>query len=80
MARLSRWVCTSIMIDIPGSLAYFQIEPRQVGDRPGSGFANMFPPVQKAFKIEDIKATFPGAKRVKLIYWPYKLKAANVCS
>jgi hypothetical protein len=34
-----------------------------------------------ALKVEDIPATMniPGAKRVRLLYGPYKLKAANVC-
>jgi hypothetical protein len=36
-------------------------------------------PKQKAFKIEEIKATSPGVKRIKLIYGPYRLRAANVC-
>jgi hypothetical protein len=32
----------------------------------------------KAFKIEEIKAQTPGAKRVRIVYGPYKLKAAGV--
>jgi hypothetical protein len=35
-------------------------------------------PKQKAFKIEEIPAVNEGAKRLKIIYGPYKLRAANV--
>lgn len=34
----------------------------------------------KAFKIEAIRPTRPNAKRVRIIYGPYKLKGANVRS
>jgi hypothetical protein len=35
-------------------------------------------PKKKAMKIEEIPAKFPGAKRIRMLYGPYKLKAANV--
>ena len=37
-------------------------------------------PPKKAYKIEQIKTqtSVPEAKRVKIIYGPYKLRAANV--
>jgi hypothetical protein len=34
-------------------------------------------PKLKAFKVEEVKAKNPGAKRVKIIYGPYRLQAAN---
>jgi hypothetical protein len=44
------------------------------------GLAAAFLPARKAFKIEKIapQTNVPGAKRIKIIYGPYKLKAANV--
>jgi hypothetical protein len=33
---------------------------------------------EKAYKIEEMTAVNPGAKRLKIIYGPYKLQAANV--
>jgi hypothetical protein len=44
------------------------------------GMASLFIPPKKAFKIEHMKplTDVPGAKRIKIIYGPYKLKAANV--
>jgi hypothetical protein len=35
-------------------------------------------PKKKAMKIEEMPPKFPGAKRIKLLYGPYKLRAANV--
>jgi hypothetical protein len=29
-------------------------------------------------KVEEIPATVPGAKRIRMLYGPYKLNAANV--
>jgi hypothetical protein len=39
------------------------------------------PPKLKAFKIDELpsEAKIPGAKRIRVIYGPYKIKAANVC-
>ena len=36
---------------------------------------------KRALKVEDIpaKMNIPGAKRVRMLYGPYRLKAANVC-
>jgi hypothetical protein len=47
---------------------------------PKGGMANMMnPTVRMAFKVEEIKPTrMPEAKRVRLTYGPYKIKAANV--
>jgi hypothetical protein len=40
--------------------------------------ANIIPPI-KAVKIEEIKPRFrPDAKRIRLIYGPYKLKGLKV--
>jgi hypothetical protein len=33
---------------------------------------------KKAYKVEEMKAVNPGAKRLKMIYGPYTLRAANV--
>jgi len=35
-------------------------------------------PKKKAFRIEEMKPKDPTAKRMKIIYGPYTLKAANV--
>jgi hypothetical protein len=44
------------------------------------GMAALFIPPKKAYKIEQIKplTPVPGAKRMKILYGPYRLKAANV--
>jgi len=62
--------------------AVIQMEPRQADTPSGAtglrgGLTNLMLPKKKAFKFEEIKAKFPGAKRVKIIYGPYILKAAN---
>jgi len=44
----------------------------------GAALAAAFLPKKKAMKIEEIPAKFPGAKRMRLLYGPYVLKAANV--
>jgi hypothetical protein len=46
------------------------------------GMIGAFVPARKAYKIEQMKleTKVPGAKRVKVIYGPYKLQAANVGS
>jgi len=43
------------------------------------GFRSVIPSKQKAFKVESIPpiSKVEGAKRVKIIYGPYKLRAAN---
>jgi hypothetical protein len=54
-------------------------EPRQAAGLPKAAKGLTLPKL-KAFKIEEIKAktTVPGAKRVRIVYGPYKLKAAGV--
>lgn len=50
---------------------------------PGAfGLASAMLPKKKAMKVEEIpaKTQFPGAKRMRLVYGPYVLKAANVSS
>lgn len=49
---------------------------------PKGGLAALFSPeVRKAYKVEDIKPKRnPEAKRVRITYGPYKVKAANVSS
>ena len=39
-----------------------------------------FMPARKAYKVEKIQTVtgVPGAKRLRIIYGPYKLRAANV--
>jgi hypothetical protein len=60
------------------------LEPRQEGGLSGPAAALLSSltsgniPKRKAIKIEEIKATIPGAKRVRIVYGPYVLKAANV--
>jgi hypothetical protein len=44
----------------------------------GAALAAAMMPKKKAMKIEEIPPKFPGAKRMRLLYGPYKLKAANV--
>jgi hypothetical protein len=53
------------------------IEKRQRGP---FGLTSLMPSKQKAFKIESISpiTKVEGAKRIKIIYGPYKLGAANV--
>jgi hypothetical protein len=55
------------------------VGPRQVQGSPRPSFMSGNLQKEKAYKIEEIKAINPGAKRLKIIYGPYKLKAANVC-
>jgi hypothetical protein len=47
----------------------------------GGGLLNMLvPATQKAMKIEEMPSRLhPGAKRVKMTYGPYKLRASSVC-
>jgi hypothetical protein len=44
------------------------------------GLASMFMPKKAAWKIEHMEPItgIPGAKRIKMIHGPYRLKAANV--
>jgi hypothetical protein len=53
------------------------IEKRQRGP---FGLGSLIPLKQKAFKVESISpiSKVEGAKRLKIIYGPYKLGAANV--
>jgi hypothetical protein len=46
-----------------------------------SGLVGSAMPKKRAMKVEDIpaKMNILGAKRVRLLYGPYKLKAANAC-
>jgi hypothetical protein len=48
---------------------------------PKEGFSSMMnPEVRKASKIEQMDPKIhPDAKRVKITYGPYKIRAANVC-
>jgi hypothetical protein len=54
---------------------YSKLDPKMI-----ETFAPMFMPKKKAYKIEQIKplTPVPGAKRVKIVYGPYRLRAANV--
>ena len=47
---------------------------------PKEGLAGLInPSVRKAYKIETMEPKInPNAKRVKIIYGPYKIRAANV--
>jgi len=66
--------------------AVVKLEPRQSGAAApdggslfSGGFANLMLPKKKAMKVEDIKTVLgiPGAKRIRMVYGPYKLGAAN---
>jgi hypothetical protein len=68
---------------------YIYAEPRQVSGAaptgPPSGLGSLLSggrlnglAKQKAYKIQEIKAVNPGAKRIQITYGPYKLRAANV--
>jgi hypothetical protein len=83
MARLSKWACLAQLLwSRCKSSANLFTEPRQAGGLAGiaGSITSLTTPKVKAFKIEEIKAqtTVPGAKRVRIVYGPYKLKAAGV--
>jgi hypothetical protein len=84
MARLSNWVSllhTTYVIDVK-NMANHMSEPRQAAglSDAATGISKTMPAKMKALKIEDIKpkTTVPGAKRMRIVYGPYKLQAAGV--
>lgn len=60
---------------LPGGIDIKKVDPKMI-----ETFAPMFMPKKKAYKIEQIKpkSPVPEAKRLRIIYGPYRLRAANV--
>jgi hypothetical protein len=66
----------ALVVDIGTLLPIFaSIHALMVGTEPRQSSQKM-----KALKIEDIKpqTKVPGSKRIRILYGPYKLRAANV--
>lgn len=73
----------ALLLPIVTNGAAIGVETRQVASSAGGGGsafrggAALLMPKKKALKVEQITPKFPGAKRIRLIYGPYILKAAN---